>query len=347
MRPVIGCILVLLSVSGFARAQSDGSPPSSEVKSLMELFLEMKAEIAELRQRIQVLEQTTGDASVSPGEPFDGDDDSFSGRGADVAKLRAIKFPDNPTEAAIREYIQKVVKASEGQNSFSSEDPQSQMLVRVGPKYVYLLVEQMDSNSLSYVLDMYFVAAIATLATDEHKKMVLEQLPYRKELVKVVIAKGWARDARAILVQELKEDTQLPMEWYEAMVQLEDPSTYDLLLDKLVTDLDRESIYDAIKTMPGIKLDEAVAKAWDKTKDVPYQRDSFAGVAAAHGNVEALGVVFDNLNNRTRYYMGGSPRQFVLRMTDATGSNTDLRAWYDANRTTIRFDGAAKKFRAH
>ncbi len=355
MQRAAGCVLVcflMIATPGFA--QPEETPPTDEamgaaaieavIEPLMEMFVGMKAEIEELRSRIQVLEQTIGDTTgQTEDEDFGPDGLPFESRGADASALNAIQFPANPTEVSVREYIHKILEVSEKQNSFASDDPQIRMLTRVGQKYAYLLVDRVGE---SHMLEFYLIKALNDLVRDEHKRLILEQLSYRHALVEVVLERGWSQDARTILIQELNARGQLPTAWYEAVAELKEPSTYDALLKRLVNEWDRLQIYAAIKNLPGIQLDKAVADSWARAKNDPYQRGSFAPIAAQYGDVEALSVVFDDLNNPTSHYLEESPRQFVLRMTDATGSNAELRAWYDANRTTIRFDAAAKKFRA-
>ena len=71
-----------------------------------------------------------------------------------------------------------------------------------------------------------------------------------------------------------------------------------------------------------------------------------APIALQYGYVDALEIMLGNLGSPFSYGpRGSSARQLVLRHTEATGSNSDLRAWFEANKNRIVFDFEDKKFR--
>ncbi len=113
---------------------------------------------------------------------------------------------------------------------------------------------------------MCFLGAIKTLGTDDHNKTILELLPNRKALVEVFAPRGWATDARAILIRDTQEDTHLPTEWYSAEAEFHDRSTHGALLDRMVNGWDRVPSYETIETLPGIRLDDAVETLFSRSQ---------------------------------------------------------------------------------
>ncbi|MFC1841374.1 hypothetical protein ACFL1N_17545, partial [Thermodesulfobacteriota bacterium] len=65
----------------------------------------------------------------------------FTRQGPDIEKLADITLPDNASPDEVEKYILGIIAASQGQNSFSSRDPQVTMLTNVGKNNLPLLIE--------------------------------------------------------------------------------------------------------------------------------------------------------------------------------------------------------------
>ena len=88
----------------------------------------------------------------------------------------------------------------------------------------------------------------------------------------------------------------LNQEWIKALASLKDPTTYDAMIQYLVTNpYNRYGTYQAIKNLPGIKIDDKVIREiW---KNIPasqendHQKSTFAIVALGVGELDALDIV--------------------------------------------------------
>ena len=58
----------------------------------------------------------------------------------------------NPSDIAIKDYLEKIEEASCEQISFGSEEPQVELLCRIGPGFLKLLIPYLDrKNRISEV----------------------------------------------------------------------------------------------------------------------------------------------------------------------------------------------------
>ncbi len=203
-------------------------------------------------------------------------------------ELEKIILPENPTKNQILEYIRKICIASAKQKSYSSNDPQVSMLIQIGHENLELLL----AANFDKGVDLYAITAILFLVQPEDKKLILEYLPYKKYLVKVVTQNGWEKDAKSILYNGLKQmPPYLPTEWIQAIANLHDPSIYEDLKRYLILGSNKKWTYEAIKTLPGINLEDTVIQAWKNTKHGSWDRKSFAPIAFKYGQEDALPVI--------------------------------------------------------
>ena len=328
---LVSCIVAL----GQENAQPTNAELVKEVRELRKAVEALSGKVEELDKKLEA-----GKAKPAP-QPFLEREE----RGPDVEALGAIKLPQNPTKQQVREYVNQILQASQGQNTFSTDDPQVRMLMAVGPENLDVLLEASATQGLD---DVYATVAIAALARDEHKKMVLDALRYNHGLAKVVLEKGWEQDARDILVAGLERGARyLPTEWVEAVARLRDPKTYDALKGFLISGSNRSFTYDVIKRLPGIDLTDAVAQAWETAQfEGKWEAARMAPAAVEFGHKDALEYIIDSLDEPE-----GSPdavyggRAAIMRYTEARGTTEEIRKWYEANRDKLVWDAAAKKFR--
>jgi hypothetical protein len=198
--------LLLLSPALTALLWAVESPPSSEVQALT-------ARIQDLEARLTVF-----DAALKAVPPRrDGE--------ANYVLLATIILPENPTRAQVQEYVQRIADATRGQTRFSySGDPQAAMLTKVGAAHLDILL-----NTSGWDLRHYVTGAVATLATDEHKALILAKLPEMRDLASVVLKRQWQNDAKDILRRGLEQETNLPSEWIRAAIRTGDPALHPLL----------------------------------------------------------------------------------------------------------------------
>jgi len=315
-----------------------------ELRIMHSMLMDLKADMAQMKQEMKNSEKDDDD---------DEDDDfptigSFKTRKASTAKLRKIKLPKNPNKAQIEKYIQAIMSASRTQNSFSSGDPQIQMLTKVGAENLKFLITALGKNAGRYGFSGKFHVreAIYKLAEDKHKNLIIKFLPQYTSLVKIILDRGWEKDAKKILVEELSSTSQnLPTEWIQAVANLNDPKTYKDLKWFLVNNSNRYRTFQAIQHLPGIDLNDSVAEAWQEGGQNEWERRGMAKVAIQYGHLDALEYLVDYLNSErsNRWEMTGI-RQQILRYINFHKSNKEIAQWLKKNEGKIIFDKKIKKF---
>jgi outer membrane murein-binding lipoprotein Lpp len=333
---------VLLLAGTVASGQQNAQPTNAE---LMKEVRELRKAVEVLTEKVEELDKKLGAGKAQAAAQEWPGGDNFVRKGPDLEALGAIKLPPNPTKEQVRDYVNRILVASKLQNVFSSDDPQSAMLMQVGPENLDVLLEASPVEPFG---DTYTTTAIAALAREEDKKRILDALPYNHGLANVVLAKGWEQDARDILVAELESGARyLPIEWIEAVVRLRDPKTYDALKGFLISGSNRSSTYGAIKRLPDIDLTDAVAQAWRNSQlQDRWETASMACIALEFGHKDALEHIINSLDvpdGSADAVYGG--RGAVLRYTEARGTTEQIRRWYEANRDNLVWDSTAKKFR--
>ena len=345
----IAHFLITLSViacTTVALAQEKQSAPDEaileELRAIRGMVEDLQARVRRIEAQFEPVEEVQAEVDIwdairkaSEGIPF---------RGPDLKALRLIKLPDNPTKEQVRAYISDILFASRNQNAFSDSDPQIRMLTEIGPENLDVLLETLSGG----ITQPFMVHAVRRLATQEHKKMVLDALPICPDLVEVVIANGWVQDARDILINELRSgQVSLPIEWINIVASFRDPSTYGDLRAHLVHGSNRLWTYKAIKNLPDMDLHEAVAEAWQRCRYREWEARSMAPVAVEYGHIDALELLVNALDGHSVDLMGGSysPRSVVLNHTEARGTNEEIRRWFNENKDRLVFDAHSKKFR--
>ncbi len=313
----------------------------SQEKEISQELAEVKQLLTEVNQKLERLENV----NIKQNENLTDNcqpDLPFRKGGADTQALEKISLPENPTTNQIVAYIKKICLASAKQNSFSNNDPQVVMLTKIGHENLELLL----TTECNHSAEFYTIPAITLLAQPEDKGLILQYLPFKKDLVKVVIQKGWEKDAKSILYNELKQEPYyLPIEWIRAVASLQEPSVYEDLKQYLIHGSNKKWTYETINLLPGIELDSAVIQAWENAKRDPWSRVAFAPIALAYGQSDALSVIIESLDSSPAdYNVIRFPRKYILQYTYVSGSNNDIREWYNKNKSHLYFDKEKKKY---
>ena len=256
-----------------------------------------------------------------------------------IEKLAAIELPDDPSRADVKTYIQKIQNISATQSSFGTRDPQVGMLTDIGAEHLDLLIEASGGR------DYYLRRAIENLAAEEHKELILAHLGEHFHLAKSVVKFGWQEEARKTLLDGLKYSEDLPKSWLQSVARFQDPETYPLLTDYLIRARHRDDAYDEIKDLPGIELDEAVAKAWKNAQYDGWERLNTIPLALQFGHKDALSAITIALNDESTHSSWNNKlRKSFSQHTGISGSDEELRIWYLANKDRLRFNPETKMF---
>ncbi len=258
-----------------------------------------------------------------------------------LVALEKITLPENPTREQVSEYIQKIVNASREQRSFSSNDLQVAMLSLIGHKNLDLLLKYYSST-------FYIQYAVQNMATKDDKEIILKALKENRDLIRVVLRMGWEKDVKDLIIQELKNNRNvLPPEWIDAAVMFKDPKIYPDLIEYLINGGNCSITYKAIKKLPGIELEDAVAKMWDKKRllDSYWERDNAAMIAAEWGHLDALGYLINWLKQpQPDQHMCGEIRNTIWQVTEQSGSPEELDKWFKENGDKLTFDKKTGKY---
>lgn len=257
-----------------------------------------------------------------------------------------MKLAERPTKAQVRDYIEAIMVASQRRSAYRIDDPQVEMLCKVGKENVDELMAADDRMGRARG-SVYLDEAIEKLARPEDKALVLKALASHPRLVTLVVKYQWKAEAHATLLAGLKDphERSLPKEWIEAVASFEEPGTYPDLKAYLVRCFNRQQTFEAIKALPGIDLRDTVAESWKNAqRGTPGEQLAGCAMAAEYGHIDALDALVRILKESENDVQLRRAAVLLRRYTNATGDSDELVAWYQANRDNLRFDEQQRKF---
>lgn len=399
-------LVMLLLMNGCGREESP--PPAAETASTNspaaldhETVLALTASIDALREEVAALrgqmeleaQERAAEVANMPADSTRPDAEAFDpfdrerflprefGQHFDAAALRKITLDDDPSREQVAKYIHEIMNVTQRQNMFSGSDPQRDMLAKVGPEHVDLLIEQLRENSMG---DMYLMGALGELVSEIHKDLICELLPEVPDLWEFVESHNWVDDAKPILTAYLQDhppaaSTGLIRE----VASFGDPQTYDSLLWQLVHNNHPVSVYSAIRDAPGIDLEDAVNEMWLRHSNPANQQARFPGmrigndlddiavIAASHGHLPALDHFIEQMRRKNEQELGrNDPREQLGRipfagewfdklswrgqtrsnaemfriLLDYDGPRQEMIDWYDEHRNELMFDRKKNKW---
>jgi len=267
---------------------------------------------------------------------------------ADAATLAAITLPDNPSRDQVKDYIQRIVAASTGQNQSSGSDPQVAMLEKVGDANLDLLLDPQSAGG--GMVPVFIVRAVGDLAEDQDQALILSHLKDYPMLIQVVQKKRWEQAAKPILLESIRAfpDNGDP-EWFSVIAGYKDPATYPDLTRVFVVSMNKYLIFQDMKHLPGFDLKGAVDQAWEHQKTTPVDATSddyqMAVLAAPYGHRDALDYLVQvlSLHSATPNWLPG-PGEAIHDAVEISSTVTDIPAWYAANKDNLQFDATRSKF---
>jgi len=258
-------------------------------------------------------------------------------------KLKKIKLPPNATKKQTEKYIDEILATSKTQNAFSNNDIQAGMLGKIDHKYLPSLISKMTNNNGPW--NFHISLAIVSLVKETDKKLILKMLYYHPKLIDAVVKFGWEEDVRDIIFDKIKISSSLPTNWLVCAGQLAKPKDYDTLIGFFIRSYNRGHMYNNIKDLPGIKLDNAVAEIWRANKNDPtgWSKKQCALIAADFGYVDALEAVIELRNDRNRYFHRIAYDK-MYSLTGQRASYAGLKKWFAANKDKLFFDKKTKRY---
>lgn len=272
------------------------------------------------------------------------------GRPSDVAvtALEEIRLPINPTKEQVRQYVDAVVALSRKQKTSGYEDPQVEMLLKVGSQHLDVLMDAAPAPRSPK--DLHLWKAMRHLVENDPQPHYLSDLLARLEskpdLAELLLKKEWIASARPVLLKGLRDQrNDLPASWIEALLSLEEPEIQNDVIAYYERKPWEPGLYEQIQDLPKVDLPKLVERAWLNTKGRSIRDQSFVIHRACElGILDALDTGASWLRNPSSDYQKRVGRAVLKRFTPAEGEDTELVAWYEAHAGKLRFDEERKIF---
>ena len=329
---IISIILLIIAIGLFLVIGKDRRESQNDIKILTAQVEKLKLDIVKLKQgkkEVRVHEiRRYGFKRVAS---------------EDIAsKFKKIELPLNATKEHTETYIDAILDATKTQNAFAANDLQVELLQKIDYKYLPLLISRItDKNGPD---NFHLSLAAVALVKNTDKKFILKLLPHHPVLIDVVVKFNWQNDAREIIFKKLKNNNYLPKNWIVCAGQLAKPDDYEILIGYFIRSADKLNIYNSIKDLPGIKLEDAVAMTWmAKSNSNNYGKKQLALVAADFGHLDALETVIELRNDSNRYYHRIAYDK-ILALTGYRGSYLNMKKWFTDNKNRLVFDKKSQQY---
>lgn len=262
--------------------------------------------------------------------------------------IEEVNLPKNPTRKQCEEFVAELRKATEGRRSFSSSDPVTMKLKELPPEHFDLLITEMtDRTSLRY----YANYAMREIEPEKLRERFVNSLGDNPNNIGIIVMHGWTEDVRDEVISYMKTaDSSVTPAWFQAAVEINEPALYPKLHEITTNSRYAGQFINMLEMLPEYDLAHTIDVCWQKSREgkLSVSYSTFAQKASEFGNVDALGVLIDQLRSSSSYLSHSSTynirRTNVLRYIDYRGSNTDIQEWYEANKDKLVFDQFRKRF---
>ena len=263
-----------------------------------------------------------------------------SHKGPNIRLLKKIKLAKNASRKEVRDYIRKIINASQGQNIYSPQHIQVYMLRKIGSKNADLLIDYAKNYYVQYVLP--------SLVTEKNKKQILKSLDIYPQLITCVEKMGWGKDAKKIIFERLNQSSTnyLPYQWINIAVTLATPKEYKTLENYFIYGQSPQMSYKALCQLEGFNMKEAVAKAWKRQKNAgqAWSRNQMAKIAAKFGHKDALRYLIYSYRTETQQYMIDQTKTAIYQLTGEILTPREMIKWYKKNESKLTFDPEQGKY---
>ena len=252
--------------------------------------------------------------------------DSNEGRptGPDLQALQAIALPEHLSRPDVWRYITRVLCASDRRGNRSVDDPQTDMLAKVGAFHATDLLVAMTV----FTNDEYPFEALKSLdlkGQEDAKKMILRLLPTHTNLIELVVDDDWQEEAKPSLLARLnnrRPGEEIEDRWLDALALFhEDPAVKKAILDLLPTqqdvirivvqnhwEADAKPILISViaRTKPGSRINDGWIKVLDSFHDdsrvkamllrvLPSNQNAIQTVVENHWEEDAKPIMLETL----------------------------------------------------
>lgn len=325
-----------------AEAQEPAAAKEAEAKpaeqkpslaSLQKTMRELERELQETRKKFQQktnqqVDQTKQDA---------------------IKALNDIKLPENPTREQCQAYINEIRSLCEVPNSFTSSDPVTNKLKEIPSEHFDLLLKEIANRSALNYQSSY---AMSGFDAEKLRERFVKTFDDNPNNVGIIVMHGWCEDVRPSIIKYVQTaDDTISLAWFQAAVEVVEPSLYPKLHE--ITTQSRFAIQfiNLLETLPDYDIANTIDVCWRLAREgeLAISSASFAPKAAEYGNVEALGVMIDQMSSSISIVNNSSTMQRlnVLRFIEFRGTKQEIQQWYKTNKTNknkLIFDQVLKRF---
>lgn len=323
-----------------------------------------KAENAEdAKQAPATVDEAAGDLRAEPIQPAkkteaerkkEAEENKKQKELTEAERLEKIVLPENPTRKQCEDYVAALRRHVEGRNSFASSHKEVDKLKAIPAEHIDLLLTEMSNHSN---LQFYARYSLRDIQVDEHKDKIVAKLDEQPNNILFVVHYGWFDAAKPTILARLKStepSSEIEPAWFQAFVEVAEPEHYDKLHELAVKSREITKLMPLLESLPSYDLSHTINEAWKpgKANEHDYylrrKRESLAPYAASIGNVEALGMLVNKLQDAPSYRMRldyvNQERLNITRFIDFRGSDKQIADWYKANKDDLIFDVYRKKF---
>lgn len=296
------------------------------------------AKLAEIDAKLsKIVETQEAPPPAKPDIPVE-----TTSRGADREALAKIKpLPEKPTNAEVAAYAKAIFALSVKQNSFSSDDPQYEMIRRIGPGFLNVLTP--------YLENYYFRRCLADLVTPRDRAEVLRRIPDQPQLMILLPYIGLESEAdiKQAILEAARKNTgwriRFPVYSFLPMLS-EDPKVWAELVElSYVKPFLRPVFNKSLEGLDPAARQEKIKKLWEGQKDLPANtprlRYRLLEAAAQGGIPEALEQLLslpENNNANARQYERDMRNKLLPDASEVPPR--EILAWYRTHRDQLRFD---------
>ena len=252
-------------------------------------------------------------------------DSNSRSEGPDLEALEEIHLPAQPTRSDVWRYITRILYASAGQRNTTKDDPQVDLLMKVGPTHAgELLIATTAFNGADYPWQA--LKQLDLQGQEEVKKMIFRLLATRNQMIELVILNHWEGEAKPMLlarVNNRRPGESIDSSWLDALALFhDDPKVKQAILDLLPSQQDVIRIVIAnhweedakpilisviARTKPGSRIDDSWIQVLDSFHDdskvkamllraLPSNQNAIETVVENHWEADAKPILLETLN---------------------------------------------------
>jgi len=278
----------LMAMFGAAEEESPWELPAEDMHSKLadEAFQEMMPEMIKQQEAFLAAVASSGVSAFETG--FD-DPESDALVAARTRDVEALGDPGT-SESEVRAFLDRLTEIASTQRLYGTGMPEPEALKKLRPQDVPILIEYIDTP-----LGGHMPQALASLATEDHKDLLIEAFDRHAELAPTIEKMGWAPLCGDAIARHMRKDSSMgKQDWARIGAASGDPIVYREMIESYFETgiFGGEAIYEAAAAAPDFPLEAFHDRIWDEHGNAPLDDDAIQTLALniEHGSVRALDI---------------------------------------------------------